>query len=110
MIIANQSISLLRPLGTDKYGEPLGNETFTMAARVTNEINKVQNPAGEEVISNLLVLIRLTDLTLSGTEKVLYSDKVQFTDEFGNVTERVPQNISLTPGFGGKSFFVRVYV
>lgn len=83
---------------------------YTMGARVTNEIVKTTNPAGDEVITTLTVLIRSAELNRTEAIQILYTDEFTFTDEFGNVTRRVPQNIAPARGFSGTPSFVRVLV
>lgn len=110
MIPDNQRIVLKRIAGLDKYKNPVGFAEFPLKARVTNEINRTTNQSGEEVVTSLTVLVRTSEVELSGAKQLLYSDKFSFTDEFGNVTSRVPQNISPARGFGGTSPFVRVLI
>lgn len=110
MIIVNQTVTLLRDLGTDKYGEPLGHEDFQIPARVTNQLQKVTNQAGEEVVTNATILLKFSDVLTSGAAKVVYSDKLTFVDEFGQLVSRVPASIAPARGFSGVSPFVRVFL
>lgn len=110
MIITNQTITLKRELGRDKYGESIGTEDFTMAARVVNEVNKRPNQAGEEVVTNMTISINTPELIRTGADEVIYSDKFRYTDEFGNETERVPTNIAPAVGFSGRSSHIRVFI
>ena len=110
MIISRQTVTIKRSLGEDKYGESLGEKDYPVKARVINEIKKVQNQLGDEVISNLTITVKTSELKRSGVEKVMYEDQLSFMDEFGNLTERTPQNIAPARGFSSHSPFVRVYV
>jgi|GEM_PF-6945012 len=108
MIFANQDVVIKRSLGKDKYGEPLGFQDYPVKARVVNEIRKVTNQAGEEVVSNMTILIMMDELKASNGVK--YDDELSFTDEFGNTTSRKPQNVSPARGLSSSPSFVRVFV
>lgn len=110
MIITNQTITLVRDLGQDKFGESLGAEDFQIPARVTNELRKVMNQAGEEAVTSVTVLLKYADILASGAGKLVYTDRLAYTDEFGQLTSRLPANIAPARGFSAAPFFVRVYL
>ena len=110
IIVDNQSITINRVTEWDRYKQPVAYAAYIMGARVTNEIVKTTNPAGDEVITTLTVLIRAAELNRTEATQILYTDELTFTDEFGNETRRVPQNIAPARGFSGKPSFVRVLV
>lgn len=110
IIVDNQTIVLKRVASWDKYKEPLTYASFSMRARVTNQIQQTTNQAGKEVITTLTVLVRAAELKRSEALQVLYTDEISFVDEFGNETSRVPQNILPARGFSGGFSFVRIAI
>ncbi len=110
MIPDNQTIVLKRVTARDKYKEPSAYKEMVLSARVVNETTKTTNPAGNEVVTTMTVLIKTPELKREAIS-VQYDDRFSFTDEFGNeVVNRVPQNIAPARGFSGTSPFVRVFI
>ena len=103
LIPLNQKIKIHKPDGEDEWGYPIEGETVELEARVDEEINKVTNPAGDEVITSLEAIV-------DGLPDVKYDDEVEYEDELGRVTKRKPQLIEPIRMISGDAIMTSIHL
>lgn len=102
LVPLKQTIHVIRQVDEDKYGEPIYAAPIPMKSRVDEEINKVPNQLGDEVVSGMMVYLdKLADIR--------YDDVIEYTNELGMTIRRSPIKIEPVRMFSSKPNMTLVY-
>jgi len=98
-----QKVKVHKPDGEDEWGYPIEGETIEKDARVDEKTNTVTNPAGEEKVTGM-------EIMLDGLADVEYEDEIEFTDELDRTTKRKPEKIEPVRDIVGRAILTVVYL
>jgi len=106
MLVAStgQSITIIHGGEEDGWGAPVNVPPPTILdAYVSEEMRTVTNQLGEEVVSELRVV-------LDGMVNVTYRDKIRYVNDFGATVERKPLRVLFRKRADGTPLITEVYV
>jgi hypothetical protein len=105
MIPMKDQITVVKPQGFDRWGEPLGILELQVKCRIDLTVDSKKTPVGngdEEVYSGVIHMKGLVD--------VGYEDTLEWTDEFGEERSEKPLKIVPIKDFGGKVILTKVLI
>lgn len=100
VIPLNQRV-VYTPVTRDDWGDTAPGTPVELPARVTEEAELVRNQAGEEVLTNLRII-------LDGLADVDYDGEFEYTNELGATVRRQAQAIKVVRGIGGEAWLTVV--